>query len=91
MPDGSTTARPEPAPPRDQQLPLPFSVRAVERPPVAKVYREGFRITVSQVGVLIETVDYHAKPLFLDAMALRELGLGLQLHEEQERSGPSNQ
>ena len=40
-----------------------------------KIYNEGVRITVQEAGILIEAVDYHTKPLFLDEKALAELGL----------------
>ncbi len=47
-------------------------------------YKEGFRITVQDGGILIEAVDYHAKPLFLDAKALAELGLSMRGGEDAE-------
>ena len=47
-----------------------------------KVYKEGVRITVQKDGILIEAVDYHTKPLFLDAKALAELGLSLRDGED---------
>jgi DNA-binding response OmpR family regulator len=50
-----------------------------------KVYTEGIRITVQDGGILIEAVDYHTKPLFLDRKALAELGLTMS--EVDERVG----
>jgi DNA-binding response OmpR family regulator len=42
-----------------------------------KVYKEGIRITVQDGGILIEAVDYHTKPLFLDEKATGQLGLSM--------------
>lgn len=42
-----------------------------------RVYIEGFRLVVSDDGLLIEAIDYHTRPLFLDAKRLAELGLAL--------------
>lgn len=91
MPDETRVARPEPMPPLDEQLLLPLGGREVERPPRTKVYRDGFQITVRHSGVLIVTVDYHARRLFLDTVALRQLGLGLQLDGGQEWVGTAKQ
>ena len=43
----------------------------------AQTYKEGFRITVQVGGVLIEAIDYHTEPLFLDEAALGNMGLKL--------------
>ena len=40
-----------------------------------KEYVEGYCITRSSDGLLIETVDYHARPLRLTGAELAELGL----------------
>ena len=87
MPEESRAARPEPTRSPEQQLLLPLGESRVERPTTVKIYLEGFQITTSERGVLIETVDYHARPLFLDALALSELGLGLQVDRVLERVG----
>ena len=50
---------------------------ARRKPRVEKIYRDGFRVAVYEDGVLIEAVDYHTGPLFLDDEALAELGLSL--------------
>jgi hypothetical protein len=64
----------------DQQRLLPFNEDQEERLPTReKVYREGFRVSVNESGVLIEAIDYHSRPLLLDAAALMELGLSLRI------------
>lgn len=40
-----------------------------------KEYVEGYRITRGSDGVLIEVLDYHARPLRLSVSELADLGL----------------
>ncbi len=42
-----------------------------------RIYLEGFQLTVGPGGLLIESTDYHARPLFLDERALGQIGLEL--------------
>ena len=50
-----------------------------------KIYLEGFQLTVGPGGLLIESTDYHARPLFLDERALGQIGLELSLPVQEDR------
>lgn len=52
-----------------------------------KVYPEGFRLVVDDDGLLIEPLDYHTRPLFLDAALLAEIGLQLREARRAPRAG----
>jgi len=53
----------------------------------SRTYVEGFRISRGPEGLLIEAIDYHARPLRLGHDELAELGL--RLHEPGEPADPS--